>query len=224
MDAGENKLRTETRRRLLDQRSPRLQMLFILVLVGLSGLSVSVLMKLAGIDAMWIRYPLAVAVAYAEFFGCLWLWIAWNARGARTPERDSGPSVLDAVDVPLPCEGPGIPVDGPDLPFDGADELFIPIFVALLVIALACCTGWLLYIAPELLADVLVDAVLLGALYRNLKHRQQDHWTIGALRATWKPFTLIAVSLAAIGYVLQLLDPSLITIGDAVRKFVIHRS
>ena len=199
-------------------------MLFILVLVGLSGLSASMLLKLAGIHAMWIRYSLSVAAAYAAFFGCLWLWIAWNERGARTPESDDGPSLLDGVDVPVPGDGPHISADGPDLPFDGADELLIPILVALLIIALACCTGWLLYITPELLADALVDAVLLGALYRNVRHRQQDHWTVGALRATWIPFTLIAVSLAAIGYALQWLDPSLVTIGDAVRRYLLHRN
>jgi hypothetical protein len=67
---------------------PRLQMLLIVALTGGFGLLSSFSMLHFGLDAMAIRYPLALAVAYLFFLSLIWLWM-------RTKAAD----FLDAPDV-----------------------------------------------------------------------------------------------------------------------------
>lgn len=60
---------------------PRLQMGLIVAATGASGFLFSWLMLRWGVDAMWLRYPVAVALAYLVFLGLLRLWLAWYRRG-----------------------------------------------------------------------------------------------------------------------------------------------
>ncbi|MHC5542200.1 hypothetical protein ACYOEI_28595, partial [Singulisphaera rosea] len=61
---------------------PRLVMLAVLTVTLASGFLASVAMVHLGVDRMAIRYPLAVAAAYAMFLGLLWGWL--QGQGAST--------------------------------------------------------------------------------------------------------------------------------------------
>lgn len=66
-------------RRYLQQRGwPRLQMALIVVLTGAAGFLASNLLRLAGIDAMLLRCPMAVVLAYGVFLLLVWIWIRWR--------------------------------------------------------------------------------------------------------------------------------------------------
>jgi hypothetical protein len=54
---------------------PRLVMLSVLTGTLAAGFLSSVAMVHLGVYRMPIRYPLAVAVAYATFLGMLWMWL-----------------------------------------------------------------------------------------------------------------------------------------------------
>lgn len=63
-------------RRLLERaHSPRLQMVLIVSLTGAAGFFASVILLDLGVEALWLRYPLAVVVAYLVFLASLWGWL-----------------------------------------------------------------------------------------------------------------------------------------------------
>ena len=64
-----------TKRNLLEQGYPRLQMFLIVCLTGAVGFIISFILLDAGMTAMWIRYGIAMMVAYLAFMGLLWIWL-----------------------------------------------------------------------------------------------------------------------------------------------------
>ena len=88
-------------RRHLQQRGwPRLQMALIVALTGAAGFLASHLLRLAGIDAMWFRYPMAVVLAYGVFLLLMWIWIRWrwdNVLDGLSPDVGGGCPSLAAV-------------------------------------------------------------------------------------------------------------------------------
>ena len=80
--------------RLEREGHPRLAMALIVAIAAASGLLVSYSLLRAGVTAMWLRYLVAVALAYLTFLGLLWLWLRTRARDyTETPD-------------PLPWNGP----------------------------------------------------------------------------------------------------------------------
>ncbi len=80
---------------------PRLQMALIVALTGAAGFLASHLLRLAGIDAMLLRYPMAVLLAYGVFLLLMWIWIRWrwdNVLDGLSPDVGSGSPRL--VEVP----------------------------------------------------------------------------------------------------------------------------
>jgi len=64
---------------LLNHNLPRLQMALILGITGLSAAFFSFLMLHAGIDALGLRYPVAVALAYGVFLLLLRVWLSYQS-------------------------------------------------------------------------------------------------------------------------------------------------
>ena len=54
---------------------PRLEMAFIVSLVGATGFLTTVTLLHLGISHMWLRYAIAVSLAYGVFLGLLWCWL-----------------------------------------------------------------------------------------------------------------------------------------------------
>ena len=125
----------------------------------------------------------------------------------------SGPALPEAglPDVELPSVGDaaGAAVD--------ADELAIPLLVLLLALGLALASLWVVWTAPALLSEVLVDGALSFTLYRHLRRTQPRHWLTTAVRRTVMPFLLTAVFLAVAGGVLSAAAPGARSIGEVVR-------
>jgi len=90
----------------------------------------------------------------------------------------------------------------------------------LLVIAVIALIGgliaslYIIYIAPALLAEILVDGVLVAGLYRRVKHIEQRHWLRAAVRRTFLPALLCATLFAVAGYAMQKAFPEAHSIGD----------
>ena len=97
-----------------------------------------------------------------------------------------------------------------------ADELAIPLLVIALVIGLACASFYVVYMAPALFAELLVDSAFSYALYRSLRSIQTQHWLITALQRTALPFALTAVFLCAVGYGLAAYAPGAHSIGEVL--------
>jgi len=104
-----------------------------------------------------------------------------------------------------------------------ADEGVIPLAIALLIATLAAASLfsalYIVYLAPALFAELLVDGVLSASLYRRMRGLQTRHWLESAVRRTVVPFGVAAFSLVAIGYVFNLYAPEAHTLGEVLRHY-----
>lgn len=94
-----------TRARLQQQRWLRLHVMLIAVLTLLGLMGTGLLLRLAGIESLALRYALALPLAYLIYLGLLRLWAGYLLGD----EEDAGPDVVDALDLlqelPLPRGG-----------------------------------------------------------------------------------------------------------------------
>lgn len=97
-----------------------------------------------------------------------------------------------------------------------ADELVIPLVVVALVVGLALASLWVVWSAPALLAELLVDGALSWALLRRLREEDRSHWFVTAVRRTAAPFALTAVFLAVCGGVMHAGAPQASTLSEFV--------
>lgn len=97
-----------------------------------------------------------------------------------------------------------------------ADELAIPLAVVVLTIGLAVATLYVVYIAPVLFAELLVDGALSYVLFRRLRREERRFWLHSAVRHTWLPFVLTGIFLMAAGAVLSAYAPDARSIGQVI--------
>jgi hypothetical protein len=97
-----------------------------------------------------------------------------------------------------------------------ADELVIPLLVVALAVGLALSSLYVIYSAPTLFAELLLDGALAATLYRRLRGIETRHWVSTALRRTVLPFAITAVFLSAVGWGLQSYAPGARSLGDAI--------
>jgi hypothetical protein len=191
---------------------------------------------------MWVRYPIAILIAYCVFLLLLALWLWWQRRG-RSAHFDS--SVLEFIpaesfspdDSLQPCgagdfggggAGGGwgesasslkpVAADSPSSSGTGFDldleEGWLIVIAIVALIGGLIATFYVVYIAPLLLAEILVDGALVAGLYRRVKHIESRHWLRAALRQTFVPAVLATVFFTIAGYALQRAVPEAHSIGE----------
>lgn len=99
-----------------------------------------------------------------------------------------------------------------------ADELVVPLLVIVLAVGLVLSSLYVVYSAPTLLAELLLDGALSATLYRRLHGIERRHWVSTALRNTALPFVLTALLLTAVGWALQSAAPGARSLGDALHQ------
>ncbi|MDP1611001.1 MAG: hypothetical protein Q8M11_08060 [Sulfuritalea sp.] len=104
----------------------------------------------------------------------------------------------------------------------GADEGAVPLAIVLLIAALAAAllfaSLYVVYLAPALFAELLVDGALSASLYRRMRGLQTRHWLESAVRRTLVPFAVTAISLGAIGYAFEWYAPQAHTFGEVLQQ------
>jgi hypothetical protein len=215
----------KTKDRLLRHGLPRFQMFVLLALTGATGFLASFLLLKSGVESMTLRYPVAVVLAYGVFLLLLRLWLKMQ-RGGWGEAVDFGMNALESVDgfavsdAPHPMGGGASPAGGSGSGFDFSfdlDEAGFLVLLAALIVAVAALGAalWVLWIAPALLAEVLVDGLVLAALYRRLRRPQPTWWLTGAVRRTCVPALIVAVLLSGAGAILHRAVPGARSIGAA---------
>jgi hypothetical protein len=187
------------KRRLLRRRMPRFQVSLLLSLTGLAGFLTSFSLLHLGVPWMWLRYPMAILIAYCMFLLLLSLWL-WLQR--RTPYVDSDPSVLDFIPSGASSHGEsfqfggggdfggggaggswgesvsssstvssgGSAPNGMSFDLDLGEGWLIVIAIVALIGGLIA-SFYVIYIAPSLLAEILVDGALVAGF---LRHRRSS--------------------------------------------------
>jgi hypothetical protein len=79
---------------------------------------------------------------------------------------------------------------------------------------------YVVYIAPALLAEILVDGILVTGLYRKLKGIEQRYWLRAAVRRTLLPALIAAALFSLTGYALQRAAPKAKSIGEVWKHFM----
>ena len=232
------------RRRLQRDAFPRVQMGLIVGLTGAAGLLTSFLLLRAGVGSMALRYPLALASAYVIFLFLLWLWLRTrtddylDSLDPTNISPDVGSSPAEAftsggggdfagggASGSFDAGGASSSIDAPDssavpdwdIPVDvDVGEFVFPILAALLAIGLALASLYVVYIAPELFAELIFDGVLSYSLYRRLSGGDRSHWLGTAVRRTLLPFGLTAVFLVAMGAAMAHYAPEARSIGQVI--------
>jgi hypothetical protein len=233
-------------RDLQRHRWPRLEMSLIVAVTGFAGFLASTVLLALGVEEMWQRYPLAVGIAYLVFLIELWAWMHLGDPGDSFPDINldwwrgggSPPSSIgeggsfggggasgsweDAGGASFDAGGDssGVLDSVGDLG-DAADgEGCAFVIVVLLVVALAgtllASAFYLVWGAPMLLAEVLVDGVLSFGLYRNLRRHEREFWLFTAVRRTGLVFVGTAGLLLIIGAALAHQVPGARSMGEAL--------
>lgn len=225
---------------------PRLQMFLLVTLTGATGFVASYLFLRAGLVEMWLRYLVSFGVAYLMFFALLWLWLRTRAGDyADIPDISGAPtfgSDGSSVGGKACYSGKGGGFDGGgasgsfDAPSDGilgiddsgrsggdalgsvadADDFAIPLVILVFIGAMVFSSLFMVYSAPVLFAELLVDGVLSASLYRRLRGLETRHWLETALRRTALPFAMTAIIVAASGWAMTLYAPGAHSIGGVI--------
>jgi hypothetical protein len=202
---------------------PRIQLFLIVAVAGLAAFIVSYALLSAGVRSMAIRYPVASAAGYLAFLLLIGAWLAAKRQGG----LDISP--LDFLDVPLPADGGAIRhaasvtrtrSGGGGSWFD-ADVDFGWVLIAIVALfAGAFAVIYVVWIAPALLAEVLVDAAIVSAVSHRLAHIERRDWTATVVRRTWIPAAVLILMLSVGGYALQRAAPDARSIGPAVETIL----
>lgn len=239
----ERKRRVEiVQRRLLQTSAPRIQVALILSLTGVAGFLTSFSLLHLGVPWMWLRYPIAILTAYCVFLLLLALWLWWQQRG-RDADFDSsvlefipsesfshgesfqfgeagdfggggaggswGESASSSTTVA--ADSPASSGSGFDLDLE---EGWLIVIAIVALIGGLIASIYVIYIAPLLLAEILVDGVLVAGLYKRVKHIESRHWLRAAVRQTLLPAVLATVFFTLAGYALQKAVPEAHSIGE----------
>jgi len=227
--------------RIESESWPRLQMMVIVAFTGGAGLVASFALMQAGVDSMALRYPLALGFAYVVFLCLLWLWLHTRAEDYVDVPDASGALPVDGGGVPsFAGKGGDFGGGGASGSFDDtsssgfmdsdalpsvvreagsavdADELAIPLVVLALLLGMALASLYIVYAAPVLFAELLLDGVLACSLYRHLKATDSPHWLTTACRRTFLPFALTALFLCLTGFAMSVYAPDARSVGDVI--------
>ena len=101
--------------------------------------------------------------------------------------------------------------------FGDADEFAVPFAALLLLVGMVLASFYVVWIAPVLFAELLVDGTLSYGLYRCLR-RGDRHWLRSAWRRTWLPFLLTAIFAALVGMALGEIAPGTRSLGEVVQS------
>ena len=238
------------KRRLQRKSYPRLHASIILLLTGLAGFLVSFVLLRAGVTAMWLRYPVAIIVAYGVFLILLRAWLSLS----RPREWDLEEVVDTTLEVVTESTGAGDPGFGGGADFAGGgaggswgqsvstitstktsvstvtptkssssngfsfdldlDEGWWILLAIVALLGSAIAALYVVYIAPALLAEILLDGVLLAGLYERVKSIEHRHWLRSALRRTAVPAVVIVVFFGIAGFAMQRAAPEARSIGE----------
>ena len=126
---------------------------------------------------MAARYALAVLSGYGGFLLMLRAWLEYR-QGIWDERYDRCRGTSDLAPNPIDCWPGG---DSPRFSLD-LDDLWWLVLLIVAVLGALITIGYVIYDAPQLLAEVALDAGLVSAMYHRIRHEPEQHWSRAALR------------------------------------------
>ncbi|RYH00410.1 MAG: hypothetical protein EON58_00315 [Alphaproteobacteria bacterium] len=99
---------------------------------------------------------------------------------------------------------------------EAEEQQAIPLLALALALGIALASLYVVYIAPALFAEVLVDGALSYALFRHLRGQDPRHWLSSTARHTAVPFTATAIFLVAAGAAMTAYAPGAKSVGQVI--------
>ncbi len=120
------------------------------------------------------------------------------------------------VAAPSPAAGGGKGgfLSGFNLDCD-CDELVVLIALIAAVAGALVASLWIIITAPTLLAELMLDGLLVSGLHRRMRKIERESWLHTAFERTVIPFVVVAVLFGLLGWALQAYAPEARSIGDA---------
>lgn len=213
-------MRANPRQQLIDEMRahlerdsfPRFEILFVLFVAGAIAFLTSAFALWAGLTSMAARYALAVLSGYGGFLLMLRAWLEYR-QGIWDERYDRCRGTSDLASNPIDCWSG---VDSPRFSLD-LDDLWWLVLLIVAVLGALITIGYVIYDAPQLLAEVALDAGLVSAMYHRLRHEPEQHWSRAALRRTWLPASFLIGFMSIAGYAMEHLVPHARSIGDVLR-------
>lgn len=209
----------QTRERLVRHGAPRLEMACIVLVTAAVGLLASFLMLHAGVSLMAVRYPAAILAAYGLFLAQMAAWARWRDASIADPTDvaemafdtfGSWPRGVSVTTSKASGTGSSLDISDADLGFG-----------ALLVLAVVACvalvaSGWVVWTAPTLMAELAVDVAIAGGLYKRLRGLPSEGTGWLVLRHTRWPLAGLLAFFSVLGIALQALAPGADTMLQAL--------
>jgi hypothetical protein len=202
---------------------PRVMLSLVILVTGLAGFLLSFALLRLGLESMGVRYPLAVLGAYAIFLGLMRLWVEHERHHLDPNDADLQAELANSITEPPPRvidAQRGSWLDSLDLLNLSDDILSLAFWLFAAVVGLLILLITIIGAAPILIAEVLVDALLVGLLYQRLRIPATEHWLGGAIRKTWTHLLLFILLLTFIGFTLDVMAPGSNTIGQGVKELL----
>ncbi len=211
----------------------RFLMLIFTAGATLSGVLASMCLHAAGMDSMAIRFPLSVGIAYLMFLLELSFFVSHHRATRKNFVDDSFPlftSDLSGFPQSIQIGGGRSPATLSEKPSGGGfdiggingDGIIVILLIIAAIVTTIAANLFMIYQAPVLLAEVLVDGVLFFDIARRMNRMSTQHWVSGAMRRTFFPILIVAVCFSVIGIGLQSISPKATTMAEAFR--VTHAS
>jgi hypothetical protein len=226
--------------------APRLQLLLIMILAGGAAFLSSVLLLWSPAETFELmapRYAAAALSGYLAFLLLIRVWIALHRPAGEGVDLDplnmvdaigGGPST-PSFEAPSQFAGGRSGGAGGSGSWGGGDtsggssgggwsfDVDLDAAVWLLIAAAAAIAGlaaigYVIYMAPVLLAEVALDAAIMSVLYRRLRRSEQGYWLTTVLRHTWVPAVVLVAFAFAAGFALQQVAPEARSIGAVVQS------
>ena len=100
------------------------------------------------------------------------------------------------------------------------DDLGAIILIIVLALAIFLASGYLVWMAPEILTEAAFGAALAGGLARKAKQQSTTGWVAGVARKTWWPFAIVLVLAMVFAFYAKAHHPQASTFREAIHSAV----
>jgi cytochrome b subunit of formate dehydrogenase len=126
--------------------------------------------------------------------------------------RSGGGGASGSWGSPVSSSGGGGGKGGGGLDLDG-DDLFWLIVVVVAAFGGAIAIGYVIYIAPTLLAEAIVNGAVAGKVYHGMQKQDHEFWTEEIFTRTILSGVVVIVCATVAGYAFNKIAPEAISIG-----------